>query len=105
MRFVMKHQSQISFYYGALIVALCTLVVFNLRWSVKPLISLIIASIVFFYVDVDPYAHSLVSNEHLSHIQTLTTIIGGLFLVHGFSSTALDATEDVAVCPISGIKG
>ncbi len=67
------------------------MVALNCRFFVKPLIALILGSIVFFYVDVDPYAPHLVSSGNLVHIQTLLTTIGGLFLIHGFSSEVVSA--------------
>ena len=101
MRLVMQRQQDISLFYGFLIIALCVLVALNIRMFVRPLIALIITSILFFYVDLDPHAPELVSKVHLSHVQTLTTIIGGLFLIHGFSSVPVTTA---AINPHHAVK-
>ncbi len=67
-----------------LILVLCLLVTLNIRFFVIPLVSLILSSIVFFYYD--PNSYHLISEPHLPHVQTLITIIGGLFLIQGFTS-------------------
>ena len=85
MRFVMQMQKQISNFYGGVILAFCLLVLVNCRFFVKPLIALILTSILFFYVEFDRASPVLVCDENLSHIQTLIAIIGGLFVIHGFS--------------------
>ena len=86
MRNVMLYQKQISLYYGSLILVLCSLVLVNCRFFVKPLISLIIGSILFFYVEWDTNVQYLITDQHLSNVQTLVIIIGGLYLIHGYSS-------------------
>ena len=72
--------------YGAIIIAFCLLVAVNCRFFVKPLAALILSSILFFYVEFDRTSPEIISNANLSNVQTLATIIGGLFLMHGFSS-------------------
>jgi hypothetical protein len=86
MRFVMQMQKEISLFYGGLIIAFCLLVAVNCRFFVKPLIALIFTSILFFYVEFDRSVPTLITDSNLSSVQTLVTIIGGLFLIHGFSS-------------------
>ena len=85
MRFVMLHQVKISQVYGALTVLLCVLIALNVKRAAKPLIALILASIVFFYVDFQAGA-SLIPESRLATVQTLVTIIGGLFLIDGFDT-------------------
>ena len=58
----------------------------NVRFFVMPLVTLILSSIVFFYYD--PNSSHLISEDHLPHVQTLITIIGGLFLIQGFTKIA-----------------
>ena len=72
--------------YGIVIISFCLLVAVNCRFFVKPLVALIISSILFFYVEFDRTSPELISQANLSNVQTLATIIGGLFLIHGFSS-------------------
>ena len=62
MRNVMLYQKQISLFYGSLILAFCSLVIVNCRFFVKPLISLIISSILFFYVEWDTNVKYLISD-------------------------------------------
>lgn len=79
MRFIMQHASNIAYGYGALIIILCVMVAFNIRSSVKPLITLILGSILFFYVDCTQIksccletlvlsVKKMVSVENLGHI-------------------------------------
>ena len=72
--------------YGVVIISFCLLVAVNCRFFVKPLVALILSSILFFYVEFDRTSPELISQANLSNVQTLATIIGGLFLIHGFSS-------------------
>ena len=68
LRFVMLHQKDISFGYGALIVALSVLVALNIRFFVKPLVALILASIMFFYVDIHPQSTQLISDKNFGNV-------------------------------------
>ena len=68
--------------------ALSLLVTLNIKCFVKPLIGLILASIMFFYVELDHHAEALISDKNYQYVQTLTTVIGALFLIHGFTSVA-----------------
>ena len=86
MRFVMLMQKEISQIYGIMTIALCILVALNFRTFIKPLISLILASVLFFYVEFDRSIPEFIQDSNLSNVQTLATVIGGLFLIHGFSS-------------------
>ncbi len=62
------------------------MVAMNYRAFIKPLISLILTSIMFFYVELDRSIPVLIQDSNLANVQTLAIVIGGLFLIHGFSS-------------------
>ena len=96
MRFVMLHQVRISQVYGALTVLLCVLIALNVKRAAKPLIALILSSVVFFYVDFRA-GSSLIPESHLTSVQTLVTIIGGLFLIDGYDT--IEAPKVVARKP------
>ena len=84
LRFTMKNQQMISLVYGSLILFLSTMVVLNMcKCFAKCLIGLILASIVFFYVECNaPY---LVNETKLEDMLTLIGIVAALFLVSGYT--------------------
>ena len=65
LRPVMLFQKEITILYGLLILAFSVLVVVNCRFFIRPLISLILSSIVFFYVEFDRAAPELISEANL----------------------------------------
>ncbi len=71
----------------------------NCRFFVKPLISLIISSILFFYVEWDTNVKYLISDQHLHNVHTLIIVIGGLYLIHGYTDVPPPPRAAVAPPP------
>ncbi len=86
LRYVMLHQELISLTFGAITLALSSFVVLNVKFFIKPLVTLIFLSIVFFYVDIDLSRKNpliMIDQERLSNVITLLVIISGLLLLDG----------------------
>ena len=71
----------------------------NCRFFVKPLISLILTSILFFYVEWDSNVKYLISDQHLHNVHTLIIVIGGLYLIHGYTDVPPPPKAPVAAPP------
>ena len=83
-RVVMKNQRMISLVYGYLALFLSVSIVLGARKPVKPLIYLIVASVVFFYVDYQRFPYFM--SDKLKDIVILLAIAGGLLMIKGFNS-------------------
>lgn len=79
----MQHKECISQSYAVIMLALSSLVLLNMRCSILSLISFILLSLPFFYLQLD--APFLMDLKDFETVKTLVTIIAGLFLVKGFT--------------------
>ena len=100
LRYIMKHQVELAVIYGWLILAFCVLVLFNFKTFIKPLVLLILGSIVFFEVDLDATASlnpfSVINEARQTNIITMLTIVSGLLIIDGRNTVKVPKVKEEA---------
>jgi hypothetical protein len=83
LRFVLQYQAHISLIYGGVILYLSSMVALNLKEHIFPLVSLILASVLFFYVDLRQGTVQPLPLAQLQDLFTLVFILASLFMIKG----------------------
>lgn len=78
-RFILQNQAYISLIYGSLIFYLSFMTVFNSKSHILPLVSLILFSIFYFYLELQ----QPLSFDKIQELFTMVSIIACLFLIKG----------------------